>query len=214
MVLMRLFAAVAPPPEVLDHLERALEMVRAGLGQDALDVRAPLRWTVPEDRHLTVAFYGDVPEGYVEDLALALERVTASVRPFEVGLRGAGVFDHRTLWIGCGGDTGPLADLMAAAVDVGRDVLGRTDERVRSRAHLTVARVRNDARGASRRSRRGDETSPRDDVGALAHALAVYQGPTWRVDEVVLVASELGAGPAGSPRHAVVSRFPLSAVAG
>lgn len=212
---MRLFAAVVPPPDALDHLERALDSVRAGLGTDAHDVRGPLRWTVPEDRHLTVAFYGEVPEGYLDELTLALHRATATTPPFEVSLRGAGLFDRRTLWIGCGGQTGPLADLMAAAVDVGREVLGRTDDRVRSRAHLTVARVRSETRRApGRPARRGEIPARQDDAGALAHALAVYQGPTWTVREVVLVASELGGGASGSPRHTVVSRFPLPAVAG
>lgn len=212
---MRLFAAVVPPPDALDHLERALDSVRAGLGTDAHDVRGSLRWTVPEDRHLTVAFYGEVPEGYVDELTVALDRATATTPPFDVSLRGAGLFDRRTLWIGCGGETGPLADLMAAAVGVGREVLGRTDDRVRSRAHLTVARVRNETRRPKGRpGRSGDAPAPQDDAGALAHALAVYEGPTWTVREVVLVASELGGGPSGSPRHTVVSRFPLLAVAG
>lgn len=210
---MRLFAAVVPPPDALDHLERALDSVRAGLGTD--DVRGPLRWTVPEDRHLTVAFYGEVPEGYLDELTVAVDRATAATPPFEVSLRGAGLFDRRTLWIGCGGETGPLADLMAAAVDVGCEVLGRTDDRVRSRAHLTVARVRNETRRPRNcPGSRGDAPAPQDDAGALAHALAVYQGPMWTVREVVLVASELGGGPSGSPRHTVVSRFPLPAVAG
>lgn len=212
---MRLFAAVVPPPVALDHLERALDSVRAALGTDARDVRGPLRWTVPEDRHLTVAFYGDVPEGYLDELSLALDRATATTPPFELSLRGAGLFDRRTLWIGCGGETGPLADLMAAAVDVGREVLGRTDDRVRSRAHLTVARVRGQAhRATGRPSRSGDTSATQDDLGALVHALAVYQGPAWTVQEVALVASELGGGPSGSPRHTVVSRFPLLPVAG
>jgi RNA 2',3'-cyclic 3'-phosphodiesterase len=47
------------------------------------------------------------------------------------------------------------------------------------------------------------------DLAAAAHALAVYQGPSWTVDEVELVASDLGAGPQGSPVHTPVARFPL-----
>lgn len=78
---MRLFAAVHPPAGVLAHLETALASVRGGEGRG-------LRWTPPEGRHITLAFYGEVPEGYVEDLALALDDVARSHRPFDAVLRG------------------------------------------------------------------------------------------------------------------------------
>lgn len=226
MVPMRLFAAVQPPPAVLDHLERALELARGGGDQG----RGPLRWTPPEDRHLTLAFYGGTPEGQVEELAAALASVAARTPPFEIALRGAGVFDRRTLWTGVQGDTGVLTGLMAEAGDLGAELLGRTDDRTRSRAHLTVARVRSAARrtprtrppsghgagqgaghGAGHGSGRAGATA---DVAALAHALAVYQGPSWTVGEIVLMSSVLGEGPSGGPRHDVVERFPLAAVAG
>ena len=38
--------------------------------------------------------------------------------------------------------------------------------------------------------------------------------PTWRVDEIVLVSCELGAGPSGRARYEILRRFPLAAVAG
>lgn len=215
---MRLFAAVVPPPSALAHLEQALESVRGPA--DPGDARSPVRWTLPHDRHLTLAFYGEVPEGYLEELGEQLRAVVTVEEPFELLLRGAGSFDRRTLWIGCGGETTALGRLTAACIDVGARVLGRYDDRPRSRAHLTVARVRPGARARTGRHRRDEDaaTTPlmlgAGGVAGLAHALAVYQGPTWTVDEVVLVASTLGAGPAGHPRHEVVERFALPPVAG
>lgn len=227
---MRLFAAVVPPPAVLEHLDEALAAVRAGM--NPTDARGPLRWTDPEQRHLTLAFYGETPDGYVEDLGAGLAGVAASTEPFDVALRGAGVFDRRTLWIGVTGDTEALSGVMAGAAGIGTDLLGREDDRARSRAHLTVARVRSAARrhpsgrrrgagapGGTGPDRRGgpaavDAADPGGEVARLAHALAVYHGPTWPVGEIVLMASELGAGPSGGPRHEVLSRFPLGAVAG
>lgn len=62
---VRLFAALVPPVPVLAHAERALETVRSGAA-------AALRWVPRENLHVTLAFYGDVPEGAVSDLVAGL----------------------------------------------------------------------------------------------------------------------------------------------
>ena len=206
---MRLFAAVVPPPDVLGHLELALSTVRA---EDA-GVKGPLRWTEPGDRHLTLAFYGDVPEGYLDELEHQLDAAAGATPPFEVALRGAGVFDGRTVWVGCAGATDRLARLMDAAQQIRTDLLGRPED-VRSRAHLTVARVRSRARRRTRAGAGGSGPRPETSATSIAHALAVYHGPTWTVRDVVLMASDLGAGRGGAPRYDVVHRSLLAAVAG
>ena len=198
---MRLFAAALPPAEVLDHLALALGTVR-GPG------RGPLRWTEPGDRHLTLAFYGDVPEGYLAEVTGALDDVAGRTAPFRLALRGAGVFDGRTVWIGLAGDIA-LQNLMGAAASVGTEVL-RRDPAQRSRAHVTVARVRG-RRGGRGVSGTGTGAAH---AAALAHALAVYEGPGWTVRDVVLMASDLGGGRGGAPRYDVVHRSHLAAVAG
>lgn len=195
---MRLFAAAVPPVEVLEHLELALGAVR-GPG------RGPLRWTEPGDRHLTLAFYGEVPEGYLDEFTRALDDVAGTTAPFKLALRGAGVFDGRTVWIGLAGDVVTLQALMGRAASMG--TLLRRDPDHRSRAHVTVARAR------GRRGGRGAGAGPAD-AAALAHALAVYEGPGWTVRDVVLMASDLGTGRGGAPRYDVVHRSPLAAVAG
>ena len=39
--------------------------------------------------------------------------------------------------------------------------------------------------------------------------LGAYQGPTWTVEEIELVASHLGEGPRKRPRHETLATFPL-----
>ncbi|WP_343245084.1 2'-5' RNA ligase family protein, partial [Streptomyces sp. SID14478] len=57
---MRLFAAVLPPQEAVAELGRAVDRLAPADG---------LRWTGRPGWHLTLAFYGDVPEAGVPELA-------------------------------------------------------------------------------------------------------------------------------------------------
>ncbi len=207
---MRLFAAVLPPPRVLDHVEQALDAVRGP--EDGSGPVGPLRWAPPEDRHLTLAFFGEVPAGAAQDLVTGLGTIAAGHEPFDLQLRGAGVFDRRVFWVGVGGDVEAMAALTAECVDLGGEVTGRQDSRVRSRAHLTVARVRSQHRGRSGPYRRRGESSGAgpDRVAALAHALAVYGGPLWTVEDVALVQSRPGEGRGGGPAYETVQTFPLA----
>lgn len=207
--MRRLFAAVLPPAHVLEHVERALVLARAGTAAD--EGQGPVRWTPPGDRHLTLAFYGGVPDGVEPELVDGLAAIAADAGPFDLSLRGSGLFDRRTLWVGCGGDVAAMTSLMGRTTALGTALLGRTDDRVRHRAHLTVGRVRDQARRSSSRRR---EAPGVVGVQTLAHALAVYAGPTWTVDAIHLVRSELGAGPGGAALHEVVASFALGPVAG
>ena len=42
-----------------------------------------------------------------------------------------------------------------------------------------------------------------------AHALAIYTGPEFAVDEVLLLESHLGKGRSGGPKYDVVDKFYL-----
>lgn len=194
----RLFAAVRPPTHVLDHLSLAL----AGLiGSERPE---GVRWTAEENWHLTVAFFGEVPDGVGEELRTGLGHVAAAARPFSLRLRGAGVFAHRTLWIGTAGEVESMAALAAAAAAVGTAVTGRVDERPRHRPHLTVGRTTAERSGRARRTGRSS-----DQASGLVHALSVYEGPTWTVEDVLLVRSRPGAGRGGGPLYEDMSRIPL-----
>lgn len=207
--MSRLFVAVLPPSAVLEHVDRALALARAGTTAD--EGQGPVRWTPASDRHLTLAFYGGVPDGLEPEVVDGLAGIAAGTAPFDLALRGSGLFDRRTLWVGCGGDVAAMAALMDRTTALGAELIGRTDDRVRHRAHLTVGRVRDQARRSTSRRRAAPGVLP---VQTLAHALAVYSGPAWTVEAFHLLRSELGAGPGGAALHTVVETFPLGAVAG
>lgn len=207
---MRVFASLRPPGTVLHHLAQALEAVR--LGADAGLPASPVRWSAPESWHVTLAFYGEVPGGAVPELEDGLAALAAHQQPFDLRLRGAGVFAHRTLWVGLGGDAATAARLCAGAREVGAAVLGRTEARERARPHLTVGRVAQEVR-ATRSRRRGPRpdgrAGERDPLAAPVRALGVYEGPSWTVQDVRLVRSDLGQGRGGSALHTDLARLRL-----
>jgi RNA 2',3'-cyclic 3'-phosphodiesterase len=88
--VIRLFAAIAPPPEAVEWLQRL---------QDDLP---GARWSAPENLHLTLRFAGQIFERQADDLDAELETIPGG--PFDVTLRGVGAFeDHgapRAIWAG------------------------------------------------------------------------------------------------------------------
>lgn len=197
---MRIFSCLRPPEEVLDHLDDALRAVSpAPLGNGP----PPLRWVAPEHQHITLAFYGEIPDGAVTDLIAGVDGVAASFPAFDVQLTGAGVFTGSALWIGVRAviEPGLMPRLMASAGAAGYDI-SRMEPRDRNRAHLTVARL--SARGSARSRLRAD-------LPSITHALSVYRGPVWRATEIEVVRSELGQGKGGGALHDTVARLPLRA---
>ncbi|MBD8079156.1 RNA 2',3'-cyclic phosphodiesterase [Cellulosimicrobium arenosum] len=197
---MRLFAALYPGAAAGDHLELALSSVGAHETRLA-GGSPPVRWVPRELWHVTVSFFGEVPDGAVPDLTDVLARVAGGVCGPQLALHGAGVFDARVLWVGVGGDREPvggLRDLSRDVADAAEDVGLRPDRRPRRRAHLTVGRVGGRERGAARRAARrgpdrgaGTASTATDTLVAAASALAVYEGPRWDATELVLVASDV-----------------------
>ncbi|MGV8976420.1 MAG: RNA 2',3'-cyclic phosphodiesterase [Cellulomonas sp.] len=204
---MRLFVAVRPPEPVLRHLDRALRT--AARGVDTGDRVPPLRWTEVENRHLTVAFFGEVADALRGELNDAIEAAVSGVGATDLHLRGAGVFAHRTLWVGVGGDVEEMRRLLDTVGRAGADLGVRADDRVRSRPHLTVGRVDPSIRRA--RSRWRAHSRPDDPADALVRALAVDEGPSWLVEDVHLVSSQPGAGRGGGPLYTTVRTHRLAA---
>jgi 2'-5' RNA ligase len=180
---VRLFAAVYPSEDARTDLAATL----ARLPTHGRSVR-PAQW------HLTLAFLDDVPTGRVPEVRSAIEQSAAEVPAFTVRLGGAGAFG-RVVWVGVGGDTGPLATLAEGVRGRLRDGGFPIDTRP-FRPHLTIAR--------------GVQTR-RPDVSTALAALAGYTGPPWRVRQLVLVQSTLGPGGA---RHEPIAAAELGRHAG
>jgi RNA 2',3'-cyclic 3'-phosphodiesterase len=179
---VRLFAAILIPPDVVAHLEAAVDPHRDDV----------LRWTTSDSWHLTLAFYGEVEDTRVADLKSRLTRAAKRCPMLSLALGGSGQFSRRALWIGCEGDIAPMRALARSAAAAGRRV-GASAEESRFKAHLTLARA----------------PKPTD-LRPYISALASYRGPRWNVDTVALVRSHLGAGENRRARYETLSKHQLS----
>lgn len=183
---MRLFLAVELDARARESVATAIDRAREAAG----DAAPALRWSVPDNLHLTLHFIGAFDAARLPSLAEALGN-TVPVPPFDVSLGGLGVFPPRgalrTLWIAVAEGKSSLVALHAA---MGAR-LARAGVSVEPRPftpHLTLARARDRERGRLHRLAR-----ELDGLDVLDGAPA-----KWRVDRVVLMNSDLS-GP--RPRY-------------
>ena len=175
--------SIEPPASALDALNAELGRTRAVAPHG-------LRWTRPEHWHLTLAFFGDVPDADVPGLTEALGAAVGDA-PMSLRLAGGGCFGDRVLWVGLAGDVHALRTLAAATADAARSS-GVDLEDKGFRPHLTLARA-------------GKE---RADLRPAAAELAQVVGPVWPVSAVHLMHSRLGKGPGGSALHEPIATWP------
>jgi 2'-5' RNA ligase len=179
---MRLFIAVWPPADVVAQI--------AALPRPPLD---GLRWTTPEQWHVTLRFFGSVQalEPVVE--ALADVRLPAGV--VAVAGPSLGRFGSRVLHIPVAG----LSDV-AGAVAGPTAAIGEPPDPRPFHGHLTLARARGRGRGGGGG---GGGGRPEVDLRPLA---AVPFSATWQVSELTVVESAPGRGGA---TYSVVARVPV-----
>lgn len=166
---MRLFVAAWPPQDVVARL--------AALPRR--DVKG-LRWTRPDQWHVTLRFLGTVEDEDVGRVAAALAGVPVAGGEAVLG-PAVGRFGQRILHV-------PVEGLApaAAAVVAATAVFGEPPEDRPFRGHLTLARVSDRARV---------------DLRPLAGAA---MAASWPLGEITLVASRLGSSGA---RYEIVERF-------
>ena len=187
---MRMFVAVVPPAEVVEHLDAFLDVRRES---------AAYRWTPGEHLHVTLAFLAEVPDRKLEDLVDGLGRAAKRRHAFAATLAGGGAFPNvgraRVLWAGVELDDDGRTELsrMATGARAAASRAGVPVDGQRFRPHVTVARLKHPG-----------------EVTSWVRILDAYRGPIWTVDRLTLVASYLGEGPRNRPRYEPVEEFGLS----
>jgi 2'-5' RNA ligase len=190
--------AIPLPAPARDAVEQLVERVKSAVplrAADGTEIR-PVRWVRTDGLHVTVRFLGPTPEDRLAGVERAVAAAAAEVGPFRIRLHGGGGFPRpdrpRTLWLKI--DDGEVElSALARRLD---DHLAQEHwprEGRPFRAHLTLAR--------SDGVRAGPETLRR--LTADAEQLDV----AWQADELVLMESITGGGPA---RYEPLLRAPLS----
>jgi 2'-5' RNA ligase len=166
MNVARLFLAVWPPEDVVEELMALRRKDQRGV-----------RFVAPSSWHVTLRFFGDARIDAVEDAldALELPSAVATLGP------AVDVLGERALVVPVGG-LDELADTVTAATRS----IGEPPPRRPFRGHLTIARVKRDAR--------------------MPPALGAMVGGEFVVDELTLVRSRLD--PDGA-RYDTVAEWPL-----
>ena len=136
--MIRAFLAIDPPEEILGEIGRIQERLQRL-------IRGEVRWVRPEAIHLTLKFFGDIPETAVADIAAVVEKAAAAEAPLTFSIGGAGVFPDlrrpRVLWLGMDGDVPRLLRLQKE-IEGGLGVAGFPAEERPFRPHLTLARIK------------------------------------------------------------------------
>lgn len=189
---MRTFIAVPVPDAGLSALEPVLA---------ALPTRV-WRPVLPAQRHLTLRFMGEQPDGAASRWMGQLGAALVGLPAFVVDVCGLGVFPTArrpsVLWAGCGRGAADLVRL-ASQVDAALRSGGLASTREPFVAHVTLARRRRTA-------------DPAHVAPAVASALGRWRGTTWgrcAVSEVVLFRSDLGVQ---GPTYTRLATWPLAGV--
>jgi 2'-5' RNA ligase len=192
---VRTFIAIELPEEVRDYLDRCQERLKAA--------GANVKWTRPEQIHLTLAFLGNVPADELDLLAEAVREAVAGFGPLALRAGGTGQFPPggrpRVVWVGVRTEAGDLAGLQQAVARAAAPFAEKQEHRA-YHPHLTLGRVRQGRRG--RRDRRGGGGGP-GNLATLGRAVAESAeepGPAFDAEEVVVFQSDLGReGPTYTP---------------
>lgn len=138
---LRLFIALELPGPALEALAR----LSGNLQKGSRFAGCLMRWSAPEQLHLTLAFPGEQPAAFADAIGPALADLAARYAPQRLELRGLGVFPHwkrpTVLWAGIRDRSHALARLHA---DLNRslEAFGIKAEANPFRPHVTLARFK------------------------------------------------------------------------
>jgi RNA 2',3'-cyclic 3'-phosphodiesterase len=136
---LRLFIAIPVPLDVREEIGRAQGQLRRHSPPGAI------RWTRPEQFHVTLKFLGDVPTAQVAALESLVSRACAGFPALQLSAHGIGFFPNeqrpRVIWAGADDHDGQLAELHRRIEPAVRPfALSAKPERFAS--HITLGRFK------------------------------------------------------------------------
>ncbi|HHV20415.1 MAG TPA: RNA 2',3'-cyclic phosphodiesterase [Propionibacterium sp.] len=187
----RTFAAVVPPPHVIEEMEDYIAPRR--------EADRRLSWVWPEHWHITTLFIEDLPDRSLDPLLEGLGALAARTQRFAVRLAGGGCFPDpfqaKVFYLGV--TTGQ--ETLAALSKTGRalaSTVGAPPDGARFVPHVTLARTRT-----------------RFDGTRWLGVLDSFGAFDWEATELTLIRSHLRQGQRKRSRYEVLGRFPFKSEA-
>jgi len=151
MEQVRSFIAIKLP----DELKVELSELEASLKLSNL---SSVKWVDPYSIHLTIKFLGSIAVDKIAEIVKVMEDAAEGITSFHLELGELGVFPNlkrvQVVWVGLKGDVDRLGYLQQR-IESGLIPLGFAPESRKFTAHLTLARLRNQA-SSSERQRFGE----------------------------------------------------------
>jgi len=175
------------------------EVIRVQHQMRQLASRDAVRWTKPEQFHLTLRFLGGVSAEQVAALQEAVHAVCLGAPALRLRAQGIGCFPNarspRVIWVGVNDDDGRLLDLQSE-IEIAVQPFTNEPATGKFAGHVTLGRVKSLNR------------SEIEKLAALAQAVKDRQFGEWAATEVALIRSDLL--PAGAS-HTLLASFRLGA---
>jgi 2'-5' RNA ligase len=134
--MKRIFIAVKV--EAGETLKRIISSFQKGLAHDSI------KWTNPENIHITLVFLGDTEQMLVDPIRSMLKEKCGGTGKFELMIRGSGVFknlsDPRIIWMGIEPNE-KLIQLNSFIVDGLKELKFKIEDRPFN-PHLTIGRIK------------------------------------------------------------------------
>jgi len=189
----RLFVAIALPEPVRAEIIRTQQELRRLAPGDAV------RWTRPEQFHLTLRFLGNVSGDAVDGLQQSVAAVCRKASPLALSAQGVGFFPNprspRVIWVGVKDPGNRLIDFQTR-IEAAVAPFSPEGGEKNFTGHVTLGRLK----------------SPRPgDVQGLSAAAQWFDAKTfgeWTAQQVEIIRSELSAGGA---RYTPLAVFRLGA---
>jgi 2'-5' RNA ligase len=184
----RLFVAIPVPEDVKATIRRTQAAIRQRISGEGI------RWTRPDQFHLTLKFLGDIPSASISILGDALLATAVGFSPLPLAARGLGFFPGarapRVIWAGIKDPGDQLADLHRG--------LERACVRFRTEApesdfhaHVTLARIKR----------------PLPGLPDVLDAWQCQDFGTWTATHAELIRSHLSGN---GPTYTTLAKLPLS----
>ena len=188
----RLFIAVSIPEEVKARMEAAQEELRRALRSHSV------RWTRPEQFHLTLKFLGAVAAARAAELEGALRAACREFGPLQLRAERVGFFPDqrypRVVWLGVQ-DADDRLTRLQQAVDTATRAFAAEQKEERFSGHVTLARIK------------GLHRSEAEALSQAAAGMGERLFGQWTALEVELMRSELMSQGA---RHSSLASIPLA----